>query len=71
MNNIDCKKIFADNVRLLRAKRRFSQEAVAEHANIAQNQISEIENEKANPNLETIIKIADALNVKVKDLFEE
>lgn len=71
MNNTDYKKIFADNVRLLRTKRRFSQEAVAEYANIAQNQISEIENEKANPNLETIIKIANALQVKVKDLFEE
>ena len=71
MDNTDCKKVFADNVRLLRTKKRFSQEAVAEHANIAQNQISEIENEKANPNLETIIKIANALQVKVKDLFEE
>ena len=69
--NINVKKILADNIRLIRTKKRFSQEAVAEAANIGQNQVSSIENELANPNLETIIKIANALQVRVKDLFEE
>ncbi len=69
MNNNDTKRILADNVRMLRTKKRFSQEAVAELAGIGQNQISEIENEHANPNLETIIRIADAFEVKVCDLF--
>ena len=71
MDNSNTKKILADNVRLLRAKKRFSQEAVAGFAQLGQSQISDIENENSNPNLETIIKIADALNVKVRDLFEE
>ena len=67
MNNENTKRILADNVRILRTKKRFSQEAVAELAGIGQNQISEIENEHAN--LETIIRIANAFEVKVSDLF--
>ncbi len=71
MNNNNVKKILADNIRLLRTKKRYSQEAIADFANIGQSKISEIENEHSNPNLETIIKIANALQVRVKDLFEE
>ena len=69
--NENVKKVLADNIRLLRAKKRFSQEAIAELANVGQNQISEIENEHSNPNLETLIKIANALNVNVGKLFVE
>ena len=71
MNNQNVKKILADNIRLYRTKKRFSQEAIAELASLGQNQISEIENEHANPNLETIIKIAQALDVQVAKLFVE
>ncbi len=69
MNNDIVKRILADNVRMLRTKKRFSQEAVAELANIGQNQISEIENEHANPNLETLVRIANAFDVQLSDLF--
>ena len=68
--NEDVKKILAENIRLLRAKKRFSQEAIADMANIGQNQVSEIENERANPNLDTLIKIADAFNIELFKLFE-
>lgn len=71
MSNKDIKKILADNLRLLRTKKRFSQEAVASLANIGQNQISAIENEYANPNLDTLIKIAQALGVEFSELFNE
>ena len=56
---------------MLRTKKRFSQEAVAELANIGQNQISEIENEHANPSLETLIRIANAFEVTISDLLTE
>ncbi|MBR1424196.1 helix-turn-helix transcriptional regulator [bacterium] len=71
MGNNLTRRILADNVRLLRTKKRFSQEAIAEKANVGQNQISGIENEHSNPSLDTIIKIANALDVKVSDLFME
>ncbi len=70
MNNERVRKILADNIRLLRTKKRFSQEAVAELANIGQNQISELENEHSNPNLDTLVRIAKALNVDVCELFK-
>jgi transcriptional regulator with XRE-family HTH domain len=54
----------------LRTKKRFSQEAVAELAKVGQNQISEIENEHSNPSLETIVKIANAFDVHIIDLFK-
>ena len=68
MNN-DIKQRLADNIRLLRAKKKFSQEAIAELAGIGQNQISAIENGLANPNLETLIKIANALDIPLSELF--
>ncbi len=71
MNKEIIKRILADNVRILRTKKRFSQEAIAELANIGQNQISEIENEHANPSLETLIKIANAFEVSIADLLTE
>lgn len=71
MNNKDTKRILADNLRILRTKQRFSQEAIAELVGIGQNQISELENEHANPNLDMLIRIADAFGVKVVDLFKD
>lgn len=70
MNIEKVRKILADNIRLLRTKKRFSQEAVAELANIGQNQISELENEHSNPNLDTLVRVAKALNVEVCELFK-
>lgn len=70
MDNKEIKRILANNVRLLRAKKRFSQEAIAELAGIGQNQVSEIENERSNPSLETIVKIANSLETQVFELFK-
>lgn len=69
MNNDNVRKILADNIRLLRTKKRFSQEAIADMANIGQNQVSEIENERSNPSLDTLIKLANALDIDVFELF--
>ena len=69
MNNDDIKKRLAGNVRFLRFQKRFSQEAIAALAGIGQNQVSEIENEHSNPSLDTIVKLANALNVDVSELF--
>lgn len=38
-------------------------------ANIGQNQVSEIENEHSNPSLDTLIKIANAFDVDIVELF--
>jgi len=70
MNNDNVRKILADNVRLLRTKRRFSQEAIADMANIGQNQVSEIENEHSNTSLDTLIKIANAFDVDIVQIVK-
>jgi transcriptional regulator with XRE-family HTH domain len=61
----------AKNVRRLRMARGLSQDALAADANQHQGLISEIENGRANPELDTLGKIAKALGVHPHELFEE
>ena len=66
------RKNLADNVRLLRTKHRFSQDTLAELANVTQQQISFLENERlSNPKLLMVSKIAEVLGVTVNDLINE
>jgi transcriptional regulator with XRE-family HTH domain len=58
------------NVRRLRQLAELSQEELAEAANLRQALISEIERGEANPRLESLTKIADALKVRLTDLFD-
>ena len=62
------KKIIASNLRLQRAKYKISQEKLAEVTGISQQFICSIETEKANPSVEVMVKIADALNITLNDL---
>jgi transcriptional regulator with XRE-family HTH domain len=50
---------------------RFSQDALAADAGRHQGLIGEIENGRANPGVETLGKIADALGVHPRELLEE
>lgn len=66
------RKNIADNIRLLRTKHRYSQDTVAELANVTQQQISFLENERlSNPKLLMIARIAEVFNVTVNDLIYE
>lgn len=62
-------KNISNNLRLQRAKQRISQDKLSELTGINQQQISYIENGKACPKLETVIKIAEALNISVNELI--
>ncbi len=46
-----------------------TQAAVAEMANISQTHYSSIENGKESPSIATLVRIADALGLSVKDLI--
>jgi transcriptional regulator with XRE-family HTH domain len=61
----------AKNVRRLRMAKGLSQDALAADASQHQGLISEIENGRANPELDTLGKIAAALGVHPHELFEE
>lgn len=69
MEDKELKKHIGDNLRVLRAKSRISQEALAEKAGISTKYLTQIENEKVNPSILVIYKLANTLNVTVNDII--
>ena len=63
--------MLAKNMRRLRLAKGLSQDALAADADQHQGLISEIENGRANPGIDTLGKIAAALGVHPHELFEE
>ena len=61
---------FGNRVRELRKLKSFSQEELAYRANLHRTYIGMIERAEKNITLINIQKIAKALDVKIKDLFE-
>ncbi|MBR0851684.1 helix-turn-helix transcriptional regulator [Bradyrhizobium diazoefficiens] len=64
-------RTLGENVRRLRQLAELSQEGLAEAADLRQALISEIERGEANPRLASLTKIADALKVRLTDLFNQ
>jgi transcriptional regulator with XRE-family HTH domain len=65
------RRLLAKNVRRLRLLHTLTQEALAADAGLHQGLISEIENEAANPELDTLGRLTTALRARPRDLFEE
>jgi len=63
--------VLAKNVRRLGLAKGLSQDALAADAGLFQKQISGIENGRANPELDTLGKIAAALGVHPSELLDE
>ncbi len=61
---------FGKKVRHFRTKKKLSQEELAEIAGIHRTYIGQIESGKRNIALKNVAKLAKALGVKVKDLFD-
>ncbi len=62
----------SENIRKLRQKKGISQDRLSKEADLALNTIVKIETgENPNPTVETLEKIAKALDVSVRDLFEK
>lgn len=62
-------KKFGMTLAKLRKEKNVSQEELAWKAGIGDNQVGRIERSEHNPSLKTIIKIAIALEVEVRELF--
>ena len=62
-------KIFAENLRAERARKQFSQEKLAEMADITPEYLVRIEKEKYSPSLIVIVNLALALNISVDKLI--
>jgi DNA-binding XRE family transcriptional regulator len=63
-------KNFGKKIREVRIKAQLSQEMLANDANIPINQVGRIERAEINTSINTIYKLAKALEIDVKDLFD-
>ncbi|MGD0261278.1 MAG: helix-turn-helix transcriptional regulator [Verrucomicrobiota bacterium] len=61
-------RLLGEAVRAERKKARFSQEELAEKADLTRNYIGDIERAEKKITLETLAKIAKALKCRVRDL---
>lgn len=61
---------FGKRVKELRRVRQLTQAQLAEKTSFSVNYISDIETGKASPSFETIVRLADALAMDVKSLFD-
>jgi transcriptional regulator with XRE-family HTH domain len=71
MGGKELRAIFGKNVRVYRNRRNWSQADLAEYANISINFLGDIERGKKWPHPETMAKLADAMEIKVFELFIE
>jgi transcriptional regulator with XRE-family HTH domain len=71
MGGKELRAIFGKNVRIYRNRRNWSQADLAENANISINFLGDIERGKKWPHPETLTRLADALEIKVFELFLE
>ncbi len=61
---------FGENVLRIRQARKLTQESLAELAAVHRTQITLIENGRRQPGVETVARLAGALEVSVESLFE-
>src|SRR5258705_9997886 len=71
MNETSVKGSFAKAVRWLRNRRGFSQEQLAERASLHRTYVSDIERGARNLSLESIDKLAKALEIPVSTFFSQ
>jgi transcriptional regulator with XRE-family HTH domain len=65
------RRILGDKIRTYRKQAGFSQEKLAEKADLHHNFIGEVERGNMEISLTSMLKIAKALKVKVRDLVDE
>jgi transcriptional regulator with XRE-family HTH domain len=65
------RRLLGEAVRIKRKKAGFSQEKLAEKANLSTVFISRVERGKESPTVDSLVKIARALSVRVRDLIRD
>lgn len=71
MEDKEVKRRIAENIRMARAKKKLSQEEVAEYSGISTKYMNLIENEKANPSITIIVNICEVLEIDFNKLLLE
>ena len=62
--------LFGNNLRLIRQSKNLSMEKLAELSSFEYSQISRIELGQINTSIDTVFKLAKALNIDAKELFD-
>ncbi|MDR0934818.1 MAG: helix-turn-helix domain-containing protein [Erysipelotrichaceae bacterium] len=65
----DTLKKLGERIRLLRIEKGWSQEFLSFEADVNKNYISDLERGRRNPTVKLLIKLAEALEVKLVDLL--
>lgn len=71
MPNTSIRKSFGNKIRELRLATGMTQEAFADHCGFARTYMSRVETGGANPSLDAIKTLADALKVELSELFRD
>jgi len=66
---MDVKQMIGARIKGIRAKKRISQERLAERMEINPKYLSSIERGKENPTLNTLIKLSESLEVDLGEIF--
>jgi transcriptional regulator with XRE-family HTH domain len=61
----------AARIRELRRRRKWSANHLADFSGLGRGYLSEVESAKKSPTLRTLVKLAEALQIEVGDLFSE
>ena len=64
------KELFGRRIQEIRKQKRLSQEQIAEKAGISSNYLSRIECGKENPTLDMLIKLGEALETNMWEMFD-
>ena len=62
---------FGEKLRAVRERKHLTLKAVAAHAKVSESLVSQIERNKVSPAIDTLLDIADALDISREFLFEE
>ena len=68
---LSARHLLALNIRLHRVRKDWTQEELAHRAEVSVGYVSQIENETRAVSVDVVQKLADALGVPVRDLFQE
>lgn len=68
---LEHRKILGETIRTVRKRAGISQEALAELADLHHNFIGEIERGEKAASIDTLVKLSEALGVKVSDLVAD
>lgn len=70
MTSLSISEKIGIKINILRKRLKISQERLGELANLSSNSVSAIERGESNPTIETLDRIAKALNIELKELVD-